>query len=117
MPGDLVLVIPMAMLLGTLLAMQRLSGESEITAMKAGGNQLFADRRAVAGRRASSCRCVALFLQEGLVPFANDQVNYIEKTSSSTSRVRPRSHRHPPLPGGGRQVTIAASLRSTPRRC
>src|SRR5579862_6276515 len=30
-------VLPMATLLGVLLAMQRLSGESEITAMKAGG--------------------------------------------------------------------------------
>ncbi len=37
LPGDIVLVIPMALLLGTLLAMQRLSGESEITAIKAAG--------------------------------------------------------------------------------
>jgi lipopolysaccharide export LptBFGC system permease protein LptF len=35
-----VTVMPMAMLLGTLLAMQRLSGESEITAMKAGGAEI-----------------------------------------------------------------------------
>jgi hypothetical protein len=33
MPQFLLFVIPMAMLLGTLLAMQRLSGDSEITAM------------------------------------------------------------------------------------
>src|SRR5579862_2424190 len=39
-PSIIVLVIPMAMLLGTLLALQRLSGESEITAMKAGGISL-----------------------------------------------------------------------------
>jgi lipopolysaccharide export system permease protein len=37
MPQFLLFVIPMAMLLGTLLAMQRLAGDSEITAMKAGG--------------------------------------------------------------------------------
>src|SRR5580704_18259562 len=37
MPGYMVLVIPMALLLGTLLAVQRLSGESEITALKAAG--------------------------------------------------------------------------------
>ncbi len=37
MPGYVVLVIPMALLLGTLLAVQRLSGASEITAMKAAG--------------------------------------------------------------------------------
>jgi hypothetical protein len=37
LPGYMGLVIPMALLLGTLLAIQRLSGESELTAMKAGG--------------------------------------------------------------------------------
>ena len=36
LPADVVLVIPMALLLGTLLAMQRLSGESEITALECG---------------------------------------------------------------------------------
>ncbi|MEA2718616.1 MAG: lipopolysaccharide export system permease protein, partial [Candidatus Eremiobacteraeota bacterium] len=40
MPAYLLLVIPMAMLLGTLLAMQRLSSESEVTAMQAGGISL-----------------------------------------------------------------------------
>jgi lipopolysaccharide export system permease protein len=40
MPGVVLLVIPMAMLLGTLLAMQRLSSDSEITALKAGGISL-----------------------------------------------------------------------------
>src|SRR5471032_2030639 len=40
MPAVLVLCIPMSMLLGTLLSMQRLSSESEITAMKAGGISL-----------------------------------------------------------------------------
>ena len=37
LPSDIVLVIPMALLLGTLLAVQRLSGENEITALKAAG--------------------------------------------------------------------------------
>ena len=37
LPADIVLVIPMALLLGTLLAIQRLSGESELTALKAAG--------------------------------------------------------------------------------
>ena len=37
LPYIVSLTIPMALLLGTLLAIQRLSGESEITAMKAGG--------------------------------------------------------------------------------
>ncbi len=37
LPQIVVTVMPMAMLFGTLLALQRLSGESEIVAMKAGG--------------------------------------------------------------------------------
>src|SRR5579872_3127989 len=40
LPAVIPYVVPMAVLLGVLLAMQRLSGESEITAMKAGGLSL-----------------------------------------------------------------------------
>ena len=48
LPADVVLVIPMALLLGTLLAVQRLSGESELTAMTGGGHHLRAHRHAAA---------------------------------------------------------------------
>ncbi len=71
----------MAMLLGVLLALQRLSGESEITALKAGGISLARASSRRCSRSASAFRCSTLFLQEGVVPYANDRANYLrEKT-------------------------------------
>jgi len=74
----LLLVIPMAMLLGTLLAMQRLSSESEITAMKAGGISLI---RIVAPLLIVGVliSLLALAVQEEFVPFANDKAAYIRE--------------------------------------
>ncbi len=74
LPGEVVLVIPMALLLGTLLAMQRLSGESEITAMKASGITFW---RIVAPFLAAGLvmSAVTYVLQEHVVPFAQDQVS------------------------------------------
>jgi lipopolysaccharide export system permease protein len=110
MPAYLLLVIPMAMLLGTLLAMQRLSSESEITAMKAGGISL---SRIVAPLLIVGfvVSLLALAVQELFVPFANDKAAYVKQqaiehgspASSSLQAVTP-------LPGGGKQVTIAAGL-------
>jgi len=112
-PQYLLKVIPMAMLLGVLLALGRLSGESEITAMKAGGISLL---RIVApllviGLIASF---IVLVLQEELVPLANDQAAYvreavIKKLSPFTSNL----NFNIPLPGGGSQLTRAASLDPT----
>jgi lipopolysaccharide export system permease protein len=110
MPYYLLLVIPMAMLLGTLLAMQRLSGESEITAMKAGGISL---TRMVAPLLAVGF-CVSLFAlvaQELFVPFANERAAYvrqsvIEHASPALSNLSAVAA----LPGGGKQVTIAGAF-------
>jgi lipopolysaccharide export system permease protein len=110
MPYYLLLVIPMAMLLGTLLAMQRLSGESEITAMKAGGISL---SRMVAPLLAVGF-CVSLFAlvaQELFVPFANERAAYvrqsvIEHASPALSNLSAVAA----LPGGGKQVTIAGAF-------
>ncbi len=110
MPQFLLFVIPMAMLLGTLLAMQRLSGDSEITAMKAGGVSIFRIVRplAIVGLLIS---LVSLVLQEVVVPLANDRAAYIK-----TAVIQ---HLNPiegnltvvtPLPSGGKQITIAAGL-------
>jgi lipopolysaccharide export system permease protein len=79
LPYIVVEVFPMAMLLGTLLAMQRLSGESEITAMKAGGITFL---RIIAPLLAAGfvLSLVTLVLQEGVVPFANDRVTAIQDT-------------------------------------
>ncbi len=111
MPQYLLLVIPMAMLLGTLLAMQRLSSDSEITAMKAGGISL---ARIVAPLLIVGfvVSLVALAVQELFVPFANDNAAFVKQqaieraTSATMSSLQAVS----PLPGGGKQVTIAASL-------
>jgi lipopolysaccharide export system permease protein len=110
MPQFLLFVIPMAMLLGTLLAMQRLSGDSEITAMKAGGVGIM---RIVVPLAAVGLvvSVVSLVLQEVLVPLANDRAAYIK-----TAVIQ---HLNPiegnltvvtPLPSGGKQITIASGL-------
>ena len=106
LPGIVVLVIPMAMLLGVLLALQRLSGESEITAMKAGGISLarIAAPLLAVGLGAS---IVALVLQEGVVPFANDRAAYLREEAiehvgifgGGSLAVTAKT------PGGGRQLT------------
>jgi lipopolysaccharide export system permease protein len=110
MPQFVLLVIPMAMLLGTLLAMQRLSGESEITAMKAGGVGL---SRIVAplllvGFGAS---LFTLFLQEVVVPLANDRAAYVrEAVIEHLNPIAGNLTVVVPMPGGGKQVTIASAI-------
>jgi lipopolysaccharide export system permease protein len=110
MPYFLVYVIPMSMLLGTLLSMQRLSGESEITAMKAGGISLtrIVTPLLIVGFIVS---LFALFLQEILVPAANARANYIkaaviEHLNPAVSNLSVVT----PLPDGGRQITIADKI-------
>jgi len=115
LPADIVLVIPMALLLGTLLAIQRLSGESEIAAMKAAGITF---ARIVAPLLAVGILMsfVTLYLQEGLVPYADDQLIEIENNVinhvSAFSRDLTVSA---PLPGGGRQVTVATAYEPNSR--
>ncbi len=109
LPADVVLVIPMALLLGTLLAVQRLSGESELTAMKAAGITF---ARIVAPLLAVGIvmSFVTLYLQEGLVPYANDQLTEIENgVINHVSAFNRDLTVSAPLPGGGRQVTIATA--------
>ncbi len=109
LPGDVVLVIPIALLLGTLLAMQRLSGESELNAMRTSGitfTRIVAPLL-VAGVGMSF---VMYALQEGVVPFANDQVASIENAAvNHTSTFNRDLTVSAPLPGGGKQVTIATA--------
>ncbi len=106
MPQIVVTVVPMAMLLGVLLVVQRLSGESEITALKAGGVGLvrIAAPMLVVGFCVS---LVALVLQEGVVPFANDRAASIrDDTIRHVGAFGTGSHTvTTQLPGGGEQVT------------
>lgn len=109
LPGEVVLVIPMAMLLGTLLAIQRLSGESEITAMKAGGIGFM---RVVAPLLAGGVvvSLLTFTLQEEVVPFANGEVAQIQNDVINHQSVfNQDTITRAPLPGGGQQVTIASA--------
>ena len=109
LPGVIVQVIPMALLLGTLLAMQRLSGESEITAMKAGG---IAFTRIVAPMLAAGLAfsIIVYVLQEAIVPFAQDQqTNLVNDVINHQSAFNRDLTVSAPLPGGGRQVSIATA--------
>jgi lipopolysaccharide export system permease protein len=110
MPQYLLYVIPMAMLLGTLLAMQRLSGESEITALKAGGISLsrIVTPLLIVGFLVS---LVALAMQELVVPVASDKAAYVQQ--AAIEHIAPGASNLQAvtdLPGGGKQVTIAGGL-------
>ena len=107
LPQIVITVVPMAMLLGVLLALQRLSGESEITALKAGGIGLVRAVRPLllVGLAVS---VMAFALQEGVVPFANDRATYLrEQVIKHVGPFGGGSHTVTTLvPGGGRQVTF-----------
>src|SRR5580698_10424902 len=115
LPADIVLVIPMALLLGTLLAMQRLSGESEITALKAAGITI---ARIVTPLLAVGIlmSVVTYYMQEGVVPYAEDQLTEIENgVINHVSAFNRDLTVSAPLPGGGRQVTIATAYEPNSR--
>lgn len=110
LPQYMSIVLPMALLLGTLLAIQRLSGESEIVAMKAGGISFI--RLTIpmlcAGLLMSA---VTFWLQEVVTPYAADQVTSIENSLIfHTNLFNKDLTVFAPLPGGGRQVTVATSF-------
>lgn len=109
LPAEMVFVLPMSLLLGTLLAIQRLSGESEITAMKAGGISFVRVTipMLVAGIALS---VVTFVVQEYVAPYATEQVSEIESdVISHTSAFNRDLTVSAPLPGRGHQITIATS--------
>lgn len=110
LPAEMGLVLPMALLLGTLLAIQRLSGESELIAMKAGGISFV---RACAPLLVAGfvMSIVTYVVSEVVAPYAADQVANIEANVLGTASVFNRDLTvAAPLPGGGKQVTIATSF-------
>ncbi len=114
LPQVVVTVVPIAMLLGTLLALGRLSGESELIAMKAGGVGLV---RSVASLLVIGVAVSigAYFLQERVVPFANDQAVYLrEETIKHIGAFGGGQHTViTQLPGGGKQVTYFGAFQPT----
>jgi lipopolysaccharide export system permease protein len=110
MPAFLLDVIPMAMLFGTLLSMGRLSGESEIAALKAGGISLLRMflPLAIVGLIVS---LVTLLIQEQVVPLANDRAAFLLQTEiQKLSPTASNLYVPTALPGGGKQITIAQAL-------
>lgn len=106
LPGMVELTIPMGLLLGTLLAIQRLSGESEITAMKAGGITFL---RIIAPMLVAAfvLSLATLLLQEAIVPYAQSQASIVEATAiNHASAFAGALNVSAPLPGGGRQTTF-----------
>jgi lipopolysaccharide export system permease protein len=109
LPASVVLVIPMALLLGTLLAIQRLSSDGEITAMKAAGITFSRIVAPLLGL-GIAMSFVTYFLQERLVPYANDQLVEIQnEVINHTNAFNRDLTVSVGLPGGGRQVTIATA--------
>ncbi|HTU69079.1 MAG TPA: LptF/LptG family permease [Candidatus Baltobacteraceae bacterium] len=109
LPAYMGLVFPMALLLGTLLAIQRLSGDSELTPIKAGGISF---TRVTIPLLAAGVvmSFVTFWVQEIVTPYAADQVSQIEDAVISGASPFNRDLTvQAPLPGGGKQITIATS--------
>ncbi|MDP9019036.1 MAG: LptF/LptG family permease, partial [Candidatus Eremiobacteraeota bacterium] len=109
LPYIIVLTLPMAMLLGTLLSVQRLSGESELTAMKAGGIAFL--RIVMPLLVAGFLMSLVMFcLQEQVVPLAQDAQTYlVNEVISHQSAFSRDLTVSAALPGGGRQMTVATA--------
>lgn len=92
LPNIIVLTFPMSMLLASLLAFGRLSGSSEITAMRSGGISFY--------RLAAPVFVVAFFVSifavafnEVVVPKANTAYNYVVKNEIERNTV-PKAQEH-----------------------
>jgi lipopolysaccharide export system permease protein len=108
LPGTLVLTFPMSMLLAVLLAMSRLSGDSEITAMRAGGISLYriAAPMVAVGIAAS---LVGLMFQELVVPTASIKAEDIlqHEIQSGGTNILSNQVVNTVLQNGDRQLTLA----------
>ncbi|WP_371372154.1 LptF/LptG family permease [Sporomusa aerivorans] len=92
LPGIVVLTFPMSMLLASLLAFGRLSGSSEVTAMRSGGLSFF--RLTVPVMiTAFVVSMAAIVLNEEVVPAANAGYSYIVRYEIEKNS-RPKSQEH-----------------------
>jgi lipopolysaccharide export system permease protein len=92
LPGIIVLTFPMSMLLAALLAFGRLSGSSEITAMRSGGLSFY--RLAVPVMiTALVVSCAAIVLNEEVVPAANaGYSNIVRYEIEKNTRTKSQEH-------------------------
>lgn len=108
LPSTLVLTFPMSMLLAVLLAMSRLSGDSEITAMRGGGISLYriAAPLVALGLLAS---LIALLFQEEIVPTTNARAELIlqNQIQAGGSTILTNQLVSTVLPNGDLQLTMA----------
>ncbi|MDQ6766449.1 MAG: LptF/LptG family permease [Candidatus Eremiobacteraeota bacterium] len=108
LPGTLVLTFPMSMLLAVLLAMSQLSGDSEITAMRASGISLYriAAPLIAVGVAAS---LIGLWFQELIVPTATAKAEEIlrREIQSGGTNILSNQIVNTVLPNGDRQLTLA----------
>jgi len=114
LPGTLVLTFPMSMLLAVLIAMSQLSGNSEITAMRAGGVSLYriAAPLIAVGLVAS---LVGLIFQELVVPTASARAADIlrREIQSGGTNILSNQMVNTVLPNGDRQLTLAQGFDPT----
>jgi lipopolysaccharide export system permease protein len=108
LPSTLVLTFPMSMLLAVLLSMSRISGESELVAIRAGGVSLYrvAAPLVAIGLLASF---VGFWFQEFVVPFASAKANDIlhNEIQSGGTGVLSNQTVSTVLANGDQQVTFA----------
>jgi lipopolysaccharide export system permease protein len=114
LPSTLVLTFPMSMLLAVLLAMSRISGDSELTAIRAGGVSLYriAAPYIAVGFLAS---IVGFLFQEFVVPFASSKANDIlhKEIQSGGTNVLANQTVSTVLGNGDQQVTFAQGFDPT----
>ncbi|BBB91581.1 MAG TPA: LptF/LptG family permease [Methylomusa anaerophila] len=92
LPNIIVLTFPMSMLLASLLAFGRLSGSSEIIAMKSGGLSFYRLATPVF-IAAFIVSIIAIGLNEKIVPAANSAYNYIVRYEIEKNTI-PKSQEH-----------------------
>lgn len=114
LPNILVLTFPMAVLLGSLLAFGRLSGESEIVAMKAGGIS-FMRIAAPALGLSFGIFLFSLLINETLVPESNFRARniLIEQVTKEQSSFRENIVRKEVTPEGVERIIYSRRLNVT----
>lgn len=114
LPATLVLTFPMSMLLAVLLAMSRISGESELTAIRAGGVSLYriAAPLFAVGLLAS---VVGFLFQEYVVPIASQRAADILRNEIQSGGTGALANQTVStiLPNGDQQVTFAQGFDPT----
>ena len=108
LPATLVLTFPMSMLLAVLLAMSRLSGDSEVTALRAAGISLYRIAAPLVGVGLVAS-FIALLFQELIVPTASTRANAIlqNEIQSAGATVLSNQLVSTVLPNGDLQLTLA----------